>query len=188
MANLKCTGRIQSDAIDIVDAIEIGSRNGNSNSPCIDFHTDGSEVTNFNVRMMAQNGMLNITAKDGVFVNGNPLIDIVDSGANYIRFSNLTQICWGRADEDNTNYQKNITISFKPFKNTNYTIIASPHCSRTDNVYMYNLATIKSASLQTSSAIIYEASTNSASWNNGVFWIAIGEWVKDNGGLNVEPY
>lgn len=53
-------------------SIELGSLSETS-TPFIDFHTDGNPVTDFNVRMLASGNELQITASEGIVLNGYQL-------------------------------------------------------------------------------------------------------------------
>lgn len=164
-----------SDAINV--GIELGRRDGTPGTPYIDFHTDGQNETDYNVRMIANGSQLEFVAESGIKINGNIADSIVEQGEGYIRYANGIQVCWGKeTDTTNRNGQKTYTVNFRPFINTEYTILATPQCTRTDNPYMYVMINIKSATLTTSSAQIYLAPTNSSSWHNGCFWFVIGKW------------
>lgn len=189
MANIKCNGNIETinlksqsidtTSIDIDVGIELGRKDGTQGTPYIDFHTDGSSSTDYNVRMLASGSQLDFLAADGLKINGFE-IDAFEKlkKDGFIRFANGIQIYWGRVtDTTNRNSQKTYTINFdEPFIDNNYTIIATPQCTKTDGSYMYVMINIKTAAMTTTSADIYLAPTNSSSWHNGCFWLAIGRW------------
>ena len=81
-----------SDPVNV--GIELGRRDGTSGTPYLDFHTDGNPNTDFNVRMLASGSELQITAADGISINGVP---IIESGSNtngyYTKLADGTLIC-----------------------------------------------------------------------------------------------
>lgn len=81
-----------SDPVNV--GIELGRKDGTPGTPYIDFHTDGNPNTDYNVRLLASGSELQITAADGISINGVP---IIESGSNangyYTKFADGTLIC-----------------------------------------------------------------------------------------------
>lgn len=70
-----------SDPVNV--GMELGRRDGTPGTPYIDFHTDGSSSTDYNSRIFATGNGLQITAEDGVSINGNNINAISMAPANY---------------------------------------------------------------------------------------------------------
>lgn len=81
-----------SDPVNV--GIELGRKDGTPGTPYFDFHTDGNPNTDFNVRLLASGSELQITAADGISINGVP---IIESGSNtngyYTKLADGTLIC-----------------------------------------------------------------------------------------------
>ena len=60
-----------SDPVNI--GMEIGRIDGTPGTPYIDFHTDGKSSTDYNVRLLASGNKLNITASQGISLNGGTI-------------------------------------------------------------------------------------------------------------------
>lgn len=190
MANIKCNGKIETQNL---ETQSVSAENISTNSLSASTMTSPSvtaellkanAVTIENISIVPSGNGLNVNGtqlefveESGLKINSNAVDSIVDQGDGFIKYANGVQICWGReTDTTNRNGQKTYTVNFKPFIDTNYTIIATPQCTRTDNPYMYVMINIKTASLETTSAEIYLAPTNNSSWHNGCFWLVIGRW------------
>lgn len=63
-----------SDPVNV--GMEIGRRDGTAGTPYIDFHTDGSSSTDYNVRMLATGSQLNLTANNGLYINSKKALVI----------------------------------------------------------------------------------------------------------------
>ena len=61
-----------SDSVNV--GMEIGRRDGTPGTPYIDFHTDGSSSTDYNVRMLASGSQLNLTANNGLYINSKKVL------------------------------------------------------------------------------------------------------------------
>ena len=82
--------------------VEIGRKDGTAGRAYIDFHTDGKEDTDFNVRILAQGTNLDIKAAGGLAINGTSLTptmgdiiateNIIQGLARYIKIGKLV-IC-----------------------------------------------------------------------------------------------
>lgn len=200
MANIKCSGNIQSQTIDtttintqnintngiqIADGfsalnnigggfkisdtsnvgLEIGRVDGTAGNPYIDFHTDGSPSTDYNVRMMASGNQLSLIASGGFKVNSQD-VGIIDSyGSNYIRFTNGFQVCWGQTSATTTTGA--LSVSLTPFKDANYGLSVSVVYAGNNwgsQIYVY--------SKTTSNFQFYKYATP----NVPTTWIAVGKW------------
>ena len=60
--------------------IEVGRRDGTAGTPYIDFHTDGSASTDYNVRMLASGSGFYLTASGGFYINNKKAITQITSG------------------------------------------------------------------------------------------------------------
>lgn len=92
MANAKIEGKVQAKTMeleggfsalnnlnggfsisDIVNVgVELGRKDGTPGTPYIDFHTDGKQSTDYNSRLIAHGNYLDVSAVDGLKVNGVP--------------------------------------------------------------------------------------------------------------------
>lgn len=101
--NVTINGSLNGSVVKFGDAELDGTNQGGSmelgslsqvSTPFIDFHTDGNPNTDFNVRLLASGSELQITAADGISINGVP---IIKSGSNtngyYTKLEDGTLIC-----------------------------------------------------------------------------------------------
>lgn len=152
-----------SDAVNV--GMELGRRDGTAGTPYIDFHTDGSNSTDFNARMLASGNALNITATGGLLVNGTNVgvnsYSNNESGYNgYIRYDNGLQIVWGRVTGNNKTFY--YPASFK--SNSSYAV------SGVTEGWTGSYANYGMSSLTTTS--FYLNADKSANWD----YLAIGFW------------
>lgn len=190
MANIKCNGKIETQNLETksVSAENISTNSlsaGTMTSPSVTaelLNANAVQIENISIapsgNSLNVNGtQLEFVEETGLKINGNTADSIVDQGDGFIKYANGIQICWGRyTDTTNRNSQKTYTVNFEPFIDTNYTIIATPQCTKTDGSYMYVMINVRAAYLETGSAQLYLAPTNSSSWHNGCFWLVIGRW------------
>lgn len=154
-----------SDPVNV--GIELGRKDGTPGTPYFDFHTDGNPNTDFNVRLLASGSELQITAADGISINGAP---IIESGSNangyYTKFSDGTLICYG--NKTISNYS--VTINYPAiFIDTNYSLVTQ--FVRDESLGNYSNSQGLN-SLTTTSCVCYSAYKETAT----VLWIAIGRW------------
>lgn len=64
--------------------MELGRRDGTAGTPYIDFHTDGQSGADYNSRLLATGDSLQITAPEGVFINGKKIDSITTSNPNLL--------------------------------------------------------------------------------------------------------
>lgn len=201
MANIKCSGNIESQTIDTTTintqnintngiqiangfsalnnigggfkisdtsnvGLEIGRVDGTAGNPYIDFHTDGSSSTDYNVRMLASGNQLSLTASGGFKVNSKD-VGIIDSyGSNFIRFTNGLQICWGQTSATSSTGALSVSLP-KAFLDTNYGLSVSVVYAGNNwssQIYVY----LKT----TSNFQYYKYSAVSVPTT----WIAVGKW------------
>ena len=63
--------------------MEIGRRDGTAGIPYIDFHTDGESGTDYNSRLLATGNQLQITASEGLTLNGNQVLSAIYSKVSF---------------------------------------------------------------------------------------------------------
>lgn len=72
MANIKCSGQIGAG-----EKLVLGMSNGTTNTPHIDFFTNGAISTQYNARIVAKENSLDIIASDGLKINDQSLLDLI---------------------------------------------------------------------------------------------------------------
>ena len=100
-----------SDPVNV--GIELGRKDGTPGTPYFDFHTDGNPNTDYNVRILATGNELQITATDGVTINNQDIISVVNSGNGFINMSNGYEYRYGY-DEGAKSTINHVTFS-QPF-------------------------------------------------------------------------
>ena len=63
--------------------MEIGRKDGTAGTPYIDFHTDGNSGTDCNSRLLATGNQLQITASEGLTLNGNQVLSAIYSRVSF---------------------------------------------------------------------------------------------------------
>ncbi len=63
--------------------MEIGRKDGTAGTPYIDFHTDGKSGTDYNSRLLATGNQLQITASEGMMLNGNQVLSAIYSKVSF---------------------------------------------------------------------------------------------------------
>lgn len=63
--------------------MEIGRKDGTAGTPYIDFHTDGKSGTDYNSRLLATGNQLQISASEGMMLNGNQVLSAIYSKVSF---------------------------------------------------------------------------------------------------------